>query len=229
MSGEAFLLDWLYPRHCDVCGAQLGRGEEIICHKCLEDMPLTYFWKWRDNPAEKILWGRCRFETVSSLFYYHRESDYAHLTPRIKYGGDRKLGIFLGRMLGRFMAETITDIDIIIPVPLHPLKKWSRGYNQSEIIARGISEGLGGAPTAGGIIKRTHWARSQTRTDMGNKWENVENAFTLDRSRYHELAGAHILLVDDVLTSGATAESCWNTMKDIPGIKLSFATLAYVE
>ncbi len=223
------LLDWLYPRHCEVCGAGLDREEDLLCRGCLEDMPLTWFWKWRGNPAEKMLWGRCRFETVSSLFYYHRESDYAHLTPKIKYGGNRHLGICLGEMLGRQMSGSITDIDVIIPVPLHPLKKWSRGYNQSEIVARGISTGLGGIPIAGGILKRTRWARSQTRTDMGNKWENVGGAFSLDRDRSEILRDRHVLLVDDVLTSGATAESCWDTLKDIPGIRLSFATLAYVE
>lgn len=226
---KGYILDWLYPRHCEVCGKELDREELFLCRDCLEDMPLTYFWKWRGNPAEKILWGRCRFETVSSLFYYHRENDYSHLTPKIKYNGNRRLGLYLGGMLGHFMKGCITDVDLIVPVPLHPLKKWSRGYNQSEIIAKGISEGLGGVPIAAGILKRRRWARSQTRTDMGNKWDNVESAFSLDPDRSRTFTGRHVLLVDDVLTSGATAEACWNTLKDVPGIKLSFATLAYVE
>lgn len=225
------LLDLLYPRRCAVCGSTLETDGQCLCEGCLKDMPLTYFWNWRENPAEKILWGRCRFETVSSLFYYHRESPYSALTPKIKYRGDRRLGLYLGRMLGGFISGNIPRIDAVVPVPVHPLKKWRRGYNQAEIIAEGISSGMEGdaAPVVRDVLVRRHWSRSQTRTDVGNKWENVGDAFSLGRKNVWKLEGKHILLVDDVLTTGATAEACWNALCSIPGITVSYGTLAFVE
>lgn len=224
-------LDLLYPRRCAVCGVTLETDEQYLCEDCLKDMPLTYFWSWRENPAEKILWGRCRFETVSSLFYYHRESAYSCLTPKIKYGGNRKLGIYLGEMLGRHLAGNLPHIDCIVPVPVHPIKKWRRGYNQAEIIAAGIARKLEieRVPVITDVLVRRRWSRSQTRTDVGNKWENVGKAFSLRRRNAGKLAEKHVLLVDDVLTTGATAEACWNVLCGIPGIIISYTTLAFVE
>lgn len=199
-------------------------------------MPLTYFWNWRENPAEKILWGRCRFETVSSLIYYHRESAYSSLTPQIKYLGNRKLGLFLGEMLGHFLAKgNIPPVDYLIPVPLHPLRKWTRGYNQAEIIAEGIKKGLGEGKNEGlpflatDILYRRQWSRSQTGIDVGNKWENVAGAFALRDKNAGRLKESHILVIDDVLTTGATAEACWNALSGIKDIRISYATLAFVE
>lgn len=225
------LLDLLYPRRCAVCGSTLETDEQCLCEKCLNDMPLTYFWSWRENPAEKILWGRCRFETVSSLFYYHRESPYSALTPRIKYRGDRRLGLFLGKMLGGYLSGNISGIDAIVPVPVHPLKKWRRGYNQAEIIAEGIQTGMKETevPVVGDVLARRRWSRSQTRTDVGNKWENVGDAFSLRRKNAWTLEGKHILLVDDVMTTGATAEACWDALSPINGIHISYTALAFVE
>jgi len=191
-------------------------------------MPLTYFWQWRENPAEKILWGRCRFETVTSLFYYRRESGFSKLTRAVKYLYNRKLGLFLGNMLGRFLNGTVPPVDAVVPVPVHPLKKWRRGYNQAEIIAAGISETLN-VPVWCDVLRRRKWSRSQTRTDVGNKWENVESAFSLNRDGYGKIGGRHILLVDDVLTTGATAEACWKVLSQVPDVRVSFSTLAFVE
>jgi len=229
------LLDLLFPRRCAVCGRTLETEEQYLCEGCLKDMPLTYFWNWRENPAEKILWGRCHFETVSSLFYYHRESAYSGLTPKIKYGGDRALGLYLGKMLGHRLSGNIPDVDYIVPVPLHPLKKWRRGYNQAEIIAAGVMGGMRekslpcGAVLSTDILVRKKWSRSQTTTDVGNKWENVSGAFALKDSKAEKYEGRHILLIDDVLTTGATAEACWNVLCPINDIRISYATLAFVE
>ncbi len=228
--------DFLYPRRCAVCGKTLDTRQRCLCENCLEDIPLTYFWNWRENPAEKMLWGRCQFETVSSLLYYRRESAYSSLTPQVKYLGKRELGLFLGEMLGNFLAgSNVPPVDYLIPVPLHPLRKWKRGYNQAEIIATGIMKGLrkehrDGPPfLATDILFRKKWSRSQTGIDVGNKWENVTDAFALREKNAGILKNRHILIIDDVLTTGATAEACWNALSGIEDIRLSYAALAFVE
>ena len=146
-------MDMVWPRRCVVCGECLDTDEEHLCSDCMEDMPLTYFWSWRDNPAEQILWARTRLESVVSLFYYSRDNDYRRLLYSLKYKGDIALGRWLGRMLGEKMREAdCPRPDVIIPVPLHWRRKWRRGYNQAEAIARGISESLGDAvPVLPGI------------------------------------------------------------------------------
>lgn len=269
------LLDLIYPRKCKVCGEVLDSQEEHLCRHCLDEMPLTYFWSWRENPAEKILWGRTYFQSVSSLFFYESTSEYNNLIHRIKYKGDIKLAVYLGKMLGEHMCSTLgSDIDLLIPVPLHWWKKWKRGYNQAEVIADGIAQGLpsleglygipspqglsdlpspsglsgskpsdvasvgssptipslpGSRPVLTDILKRSRFTPSQTKIQMGSKWENLQNAFTLNTEKAKDIEGKHILLVDDVLTSGATTEACYNELSKIPGIKISLATIAYVE
>ncbi len=240
------LLDLIYPRLCIVCRRVLSEEEGHFCRECHEDIPLTYYWSWRENPSEKILWGRTYFERVVSLFIYKRESDYKKAIHRIKYHDDTALALYLGKVLGEYMRDVKEDsfsdiIDYIIPVPLHPYKKWRRGYNQAEIIARGISEGLWCDKSEGKKGRKKIWREriitnvlfrkratpSQTIITMGSKWENVANAFEIKRGE--RLRGKHILLVDDVLTSGATAEACYNKLSHIENLKVSFASLSYVE
>lgn len=224
------MLDLLYPRKCVVCGEVLDESEDHLCSGCLQDMPLTYYWTWRENPAEKILWGRTYLQSVVSLFFYKKENNYKNLIHRIKYNGDIHLGRKLGRMLGEYMCTSFfEDIDIIVPVPLHWRKKWKRGYNQAEVIAQGIALGMGGKPLVKGLLKRKRFTPSQTKISMGSKWENMQNAFSLVNARINGAVGKHILLVDDVLTSGATTEACFDVLSEIPLVKVSLATLAYVD
>ena len=135
----------VWPRRCGVCGGFLDTEERYVCAECLKDMPLTYFWSWRANPAEQILWARTYLEGVVSLFYYSRDNDYKELLHAVKYGGNVATGRWLGRILGEKMREAAYPLpDVIVPVPLHWRRQWKRGYNQAEVIARGISEGLSG-------------------------------------------------------------------------------------
>lgn len=232
------LADLLYPRKCLVCGTMLSLDEKYLCEKCIEDIPLTYFWSWKENPSEMILWGRCYFERVVSLFYYKRDNNYKNLLHNLKYNSDKGVGLFLGRMLGKYLRNSpcangsfSDQIDYLVPVPLHWYKKWKRGYNQAEVVARGIAEGMWndkkGEKIVTTVLKRQRFTPTQTKITMGSKWHNVENAFSLKNGS--QLEGKRILLIDDVLTSGATAEACWDSLKTIPEIKVSFATLAYVE
>lgn len=230
------LADMVWPRRCGVCGDFLDTEERHVCTECLKDMPLTYFWSWRGNPAEQILWARTYLEGVVSLFYYSRDNDYKELLHKVKYGGDVALGRWLGQMLGENMRSTSYPMpDVIVPVPLHWRRKWRRGYNQAEVIARGLAEGLAagrpGIPILTGSLIRTRYSTSQTRMSVGCKWENVSGAFALrdPEAASKALTGRHVLLVDDVLTTGATAEACWNVLRDVPGIKVSYASVAFVS
>ena len=223
----------VWPRRCGVCGGFLDTEERYVCAECLKDMPLTYFWSWRANPAEQILWARTYLEGVVSLFYYSRDNDYKELLHAVKYGGNVATGRWLGRILGEKMREAAYPRpDVIVPVPLHWRRQWKRGYNQAEVIARGISEGLSGdIPVLTGILRRVRYSTSQTRMSVGSKWENVSGAFVLrdPAGASRALAGRHVLLVDDVLTTGATAEACWDVLRRIPGIRISYASVAFVS
>lgn len=227
MCGE--LTDLIFPQRCAVCGGMLPFGVKYICDKCLSDLPFTYFWSWRDNPAEQMLWGRAHFDKVCSLFYYSRENNYSSLVRRLKYFGDTDIGIYLGAMLGSFMRKHFADVDYIVPVPVHFLRRWKRGYNQSEFIAYGIKEGLRRGEVIPNALYRCRYAPSQTSMSMGSKWENMNNSFRLKSSLKKVLEGSHILLADDVLTSGATSEVCFNALSCINGVKISLATLAFVQ
>lgn len=222
----------VWPRRCGVCGGFLDTEERYVCAECLKDMPLTYFWSWRANPAEQILWARTYLEGVVSLFYYSRDNDYKELLHAVKYGGNVATGRWLGRILGEKMREAAYPLpDVIVPVPLHWRRQWKRGYNQAEVIARGISEGLSGdIPVLTGILRRVRYSTSQTRMSVGSKWENVSGSFVLidNRTAAERLSGRHVLLVDDVLTTGATAEACWDALRVIPDIRVSYASIAFV-
>lgn len=231
------LADMVWPRKCGVCGMSLHAGERYVCGSCLADMPLTYFWSWRGNPAERMLWVRTYLQGVVPLFYYSNDNDYRKLLHLVKYGGDTALGCWLGCMLGKKMREADYPVpDAVIPVPLHWLRRWRRGYNQAEVIALGVSEGLSGGqtpeiPVLTDILRRIRYSTSQTRMSVGSKWENVSGAFVLKdvKKAADRLNGLHVLLVDDVLTTGATVEACWDALRVIPGIRVSYASIAFVS
>ncbi len=220
----------LFPRKCCVCGDLLGVQEQFICSECQSDIPYTYFWNWRENPAEEILWGRAYFQKVISLFYYSRDNEYSSLVRKVKYGNGISLGHYLGRMLGELSRESFSDIDLIVPVPVHPFRLFTRGYNQAKVISEGISEGLGGVPVIDSLLRRSRYSSSQTTISMESKWENVKGGFSLRKgSMLERVKEKHILLVDDVLTSGATAQVCYELLHNIEGVRVSLATLAFVR
>ena len=226
-----YLTDLIYPRECRVCGNILCSDEKYLCPDCAGDMPLTYFWGWRGNPAEERVPGPPYFEKAASLYFYSRDNGYRHIVQDIKYGYQFRMGIFFGEMLGKYMKEYFGDTDIIIPVTVQPIKLWTRGYNQAEMIARGIASGLGGIPVDTKTLFRIKYRRSQTALSMAEKPRNVKDAFRVSESRAAKgmFAGKHLLLVDDVLTSGATATACREALSALGDIRVSLATLAFVR
>ena len=225
------LFDLFCPRICAVCGVPLNCHEQHFCLECFADIPLTYFWNMEETAAERVFWGRCRVERVHSLFYY--TDNWRKVVHQIKYGGNTSLGLYLGKMLGRRIKESTcaAGIDYIVPVPLHWRKKVKRGYNQSEIIARGVQEALGdGTVLLPNLLKRKSFTSTQTAKDRMDRWGNVKDAFMPNlRCRPFPLQGSHILLLDDVLTTGATLEACATILVEKLGCRVSIATLAYVE
>lgn len=223
------LLSLFSPPTCCACGTALVRGEQMMCTHCLMKMPLTNFHKVRDNMVEKSFWGRIPIERATSYFFFVKDSDFQHILHSLKYNGRSDIGVYLGK---RFGNELITQPDFkhfdrIIPVPLHADKLKKRGYNQSEMIARGLSKAMN-IPVDTKTLVRTTFTETQTKKSRIERWENVKSVFAANPAV--NLNGQHVLLVDDVLTTGATIEGCAQALLDKnPTVKISVATLAYAH
>lgn len=243
------LADLLIPRKCIVCGEKLALEEKHICRWCRDDMPLTRFWQVSHNAmADKFNeaiqkkleteWDRAageetggrryeRYAFAAALFFFNNDAEYKRIPYRIKYEGDIPAGRYFGAILGHRLsqAEWAGDVDVIIPVPLHWRRRWKRGYNQAEIIAEGVSVSLG-VPVCGDILKRTRSTKTQVKLETTEKSTNVEGAFS---ATFREGIG-HILLIDDVFTTGSTLTACFWALREVfpPSMRISVATLAFV-
>ncbi|NNC82697.1 MAG: ComF family protein [Flavobacteriales bacterium] len=221
------LLDLFYPTPCSACSTPLLRGEELICLSCRMDMPYARIHDMSYNAIETRLMGRFPFEAATSLLYFVKNGRVQHLMHRLKYEGHREVGEWMGASLAEELlsSERFHAMDYLIPVPLHPRKKKMRGYNQSEVIAQGMEQkGYGKLKHA---LKRVVDNTSQTRKDSLERWANVQDVFELDDSR--ELEGKRLLLLDDVMTTGATLEACANQLIKVDGVRLYVATIACAE
>ncbi len=219
------LIDIIFPRSCAVCGKSLSSSEQDICINCLIELPRIDEYK-RDNTIEKLFWGILPVERVASYMLYAKESPYNNLIHRMKYSDRPEIG---ERMATTAASELMKHnffegVDIIVPLPLSKKKKRQRGYNQCDYIARGISKVTGIAIDSNSVIR--HIANdTQTHKQRDERWKNVENIFSVTDSE--TLKGKHILLVDDVLTTGATLTSCGSAiLTAVPDAKISIFTLA---
>ena len=215
-------IDLFFPRICLVCGEKLYQQEEILCSKCLYDLPRTNFHLEPKNQLEMMFWGRFPVEKATALLYFKKGSGYRKLIHQLKYKGKPGIGIFMGRLLAEDLSDWATGIDYIVPVPLHPKKKKIRGYNQSEIIANGLSEILK-IPVDNQTLIRSTFTQTQTRKARYERWENVKSVFAVSNSQTFQ--GKHILLVDDVITTGATLEGSVQALLNIRDLKISIAAI----
>jgi ComF family protein len=189
-------------------------------------MPFTGFWEKKDNILEKMFWGRVNIERACSLFYFRKGSNYRFIIHQLKYKGKYNIGLRLGEELGLRLANSglYSDITMLVPVPLHPKKEQLRGYNQSEWIARGIANKMH-LPIETNNLIRTKFTQTQTRKNVTERWENVQSIFDVkNESRFN---GEHILLIDDVITTGATIEVCALTILNRCTCKVSIASIGY--
>ena len=216
----------LFPRLCYACGNHLLRNENLICTECYVVIPRTNYHIDMDNPVAQLFWGRCMIERAAAFSYYNKGSRIRNLIHNLKYKGIREIGYELGRIYGLSLKSSgfTADIDLIIPVPLHPTKMRIRGFNQSEIISKGISDATGLAVDVKSLSRKTKSA-TQTKRSRYERWTNVEGIFQVIDPQ--TIMGRHILLVDDVITTGSTIESCTNELLNVKGVKVSVVALAF--
>lgn len=214
-----------YPRVCFACNNALLKHEEYLCTECLYNLPKTNFHLYKDNPVANQFIGKINFNAAASFYYFSKGGKVQHLIHQFKYKGYRNLGLFIGEIYGTQLikSELFSDIDIIIPIPLHPRKQLQRGYNQAEWFAKGLSLSIK-ADVDTVTLKRIHASESQTHKTRFNRWENVQEIFTLSNGNH--LAGKHILLVDDVITTGSTLEAAGHILMKIPDIRISVCSIA---
>ena len=219
------LWKFFFPQWCLICGKTLLEGEEYLCFHCLSNMPRTHLYLQKDNEMEKELWGKLPIERASAYLYYSKGGDVKKLLTELKYRGNADLGCFLGRCMTREMLSSgfFQGVDGIIPVPLHPRKQKIRGYNQSIMLANGISS-ITNIPVWNDLLIRTQNTQTQTRKGSYERWLNVKDIFECISPE--QLKGKHVLLVDDVFTTGATLVACADAFRQIPDLRFSVLTLA---
>jgi len=229
MKPISFIADFislLYPRLCYACGNSLFHHEEVLCMYCLAELPRTNFHQYPDNPLEKIFWGRVSIQHATALYFFIKGGKVQHLIHQLKYKGGKEAGIFAGKLLGSELmtAPGFSEINRIIPVPLHPRKLKKRGYNQSELFASGLAKEMKVELDTTSFI-RTVATETQTKKSRFARYENVKEIFKVVRPE--KLENGNILLVDDVVTTGSTLESCATILLKVPGTQVSIAAIAY--
>jgi ComF family protein len=226
MLNDLFCL--FFPNLCAGCGRPLMRGEKVICMLCLFHLPKTYFHHDDDNPLTKVFWGRVNLEGVAAYVYFQKGGTVQHLLHQLKYKGQKEIGVQIGKLYGVELktAEVFRDAELIIPVPLHPRKLRKRGYNQSGMFAEGLASVMQARLETRALYRKVY-SQTQTRKARYNRWENVENIFAVRNPE--RIRGKHILLVDDVITTGATSEACAQALLEVPGVRVSVAAIAYAS
>jgi len=218
----------LFPHICNGCGSNILSEESMLCMRCISEMPETNFQLHINNPVEKIFWGRLPLISATAQYYFTKESLMQHLMHQLKYKGNKDLGRQLGRLMGTDLMETtrFNKIGALIPLPLFPAKEKRRGYNQATILCEGIAE-IMRVPILKDVIIRTQHTATQTKKGRMERWQNMEGKFQLVNPA--KIENKHVLLVDDVITTGATLEACGQELIKASRTKLSIASLCFAS
>ena len=216
----------VFPEVCAGCGSDVVSGQNKLCISCHEVLPQTSFHLHGNNPVEKLFWGRLPVTYATAQYYFTKKSLVQRLMHQFKYRGDKELGVFLGRLMGHQLNESnrFKAIDVLLPLPLFPSKERKRGYNQATMLCEGISEVLQ-KPVVKDAVIRTIFTESQTKKNRIERWQNMEGRFQLIKE--NAIKDKHVLLIDDVITTGATLEACGHEVLKAEGAKLSIATLCF--
>lgn len=215
-------MDIFYPNNCQICQQQLNFSEAHLCLNCSYDLPYINQSGEDKSKLNKLFWGRAEVNEVYALLHYQKGNQIQEVLHHIKYQGKKKLGRYFGLKLGEVIPAD-NQFDFIIPVPLHPKKLQKRGYNQSTLISKGIQDAIQ-VPVNEKVLYRNTHNQSQTKVTKFDRWENVKQIFTVKKPDLFK--GKNFLLVDDVLTTGATIEACLHQLLKIKDAKVSVATLA---
>jgi ComF family protein len=219
-------LHLFYPHVCTGCGSDLLPEDNQLCWHCINHLPHTNFAQHPNNPVEKIFWGRIAVTAAHSAFYFSKASLIQQLIHQLKYKNNTDIGFYMGAIMGETLISSnrFNPIDYLVPLPLYPDKEHKRGYNQAAIICNGMSETMN-VPVLTGNIIRQRFTETQTRKHRTERWENVAGSFVVQHPQ--ALQGKSILLVDDVITTGATLEACGTVLLQAANVKLYIATLAH--
>ncbi len=219
-------LHLFYPHHCLGCGSDLLSKDSLLCIHCINELPHTHFAIYENNYVENIFRGRMNVKAAHSEFYFSKGKLVQHLIHQLKYKANKEIGFYLGQLMGNSLltASRFSNIDYLIPLPLYPDKEFKRGYNQATIICEGIAASTRITMLPDNII-RQRATETQTRKHRSARWLNVDGSFGIKNPSV--LVGKNVLLVDDVITTGASIEACGQTILQIEGTSLSIATLAH--
>lgn len=220
------VVELFYPNVCNGCHIELVGNESLICTSCLLVLPQTKFHLIINNPVEQKLTGRIEFNNATAMYYFNKGGTIQHIMHALKYQGLTDIGIMLGKIFAKEISafSWVKDIDTILPIPLAIQKLRKRGYNQCEYIAAGMNEILKITIDTQSVIRKKN-TQTQTQMNRLERMKNMQNAFEVLNTS--ALENKHVLILDDVITSGATIESFANAIQSIKGIRISIATLCY--
>lgn len=216
----------IFPKLCCACNNSLLKNEYIICLNCIISLPKTNFHLNKENPVNKVFWGRVQIEMATSFYLFTKKSRVQRLLHQLKYKGSKEVGAVVGKFLGYELkdAEYFSGIDFIVPVPLHKNKFKKRGYNQSEWISKGVAEAMGISINTETLFRKED-SQTQTSKRRYKRWENVGEVFGVANN---SLDGKSVLLIDDIVTTGATIEACAQVLIK-HNCKIFLATIAYAQ
>ncbi|MBR1469071.1 MAG: ComF family protein [Prevotella sp.] len=224
------LFDLIAPRSCAACDRRLGESERAVCLNCLLALPRTHYAENPyDNPMAQLFWGQIPVERAAAWFFYQPASPYSPMIHHLKYHQQEEIGHFIGRVAAEEFAEHqfFDGIDGLLPIPLTKRRQRQRGYNQSRVIASGISE-VTGIPILDGVVRRTHFEESQTHKTAAERRKNVKGVFEVINAE--ALANRHILVIDDIITTGSTIISfCQEVAEKSPSVKISIFSAGFTR
>ena len=220
------LLWMLFPRLCASCDKALNTGESCLCTYCRFHLPKTNFHLDQENPVAKHFWGKLPIQAAAAYYYFSKGEKVQHLIHQLKYEGKKEVGTFVGETYGMELKQSalFSGVQIVVPVPLHAAKLRQRGFNQSDFFGQGLSKALN-IPYSGEALKRILATETQTRKHRYERFENVDRVFEINKPEL--LKGKHVLLADDVITTGSTLTSCAEAILELPETKVSIVAMAY--
>lgn len=216
------VVDIIYPNHCTICSTDLHHNESYLCLNCKYDLPYIEHSEINLKSLQKLFWGRANVQQIFALLNYQKGNQTQKILHQLKYNKKTKLAQHFGEMMGD-LIQSSEKYAYLIPVPLHPKKKRIRGFNQSTVIANGMHKSTD-IPVLEKVIKRIQFNKSQTNFTKYDRWDNVKSIFSVAQPKL--LKNKHVILIDDVLTTGATIEACVKELLKVEGCQVSIAVLA---